>query len=178
MNGVLGHLCAHLGWTGPGEPPEDDEMNKMTRYLSTKEAPYNIESLRANGEETFWLFDICRPELGLNSRSSTFQAGSFSHCTRVSVMKINIFKPFVQCWPNVEDAGPTLYKCYANVLCLLRRRQFQFRKHKTYRASIQDIYMIYGTPASKVSYVSASVSIFKTVARKLCVFHVTINNRY
>ena len=26
---------------------------------------------------------------------------------------------FVQCWTNVEDVGLTLYKCYANVLCLL-----------------------------------------------------------
>ena len=25
----------------------------------------------------------------------------------------------VQCWTNVEDSGPTLYKCYANVLRLL-----------------------------------------------------------
>ena len=30
MNGVLGHLCAHLGYTGPGEPSEDGEMNEMT----------------------------------------------------------------------------------------------------------------------------------------------------
>ena len=26
---------------------------------------------------------------------------------------------FIQCWTNVEDVGPTLYKCYKNVLCLL-----------------------------------------------------------
>ena len=26
---------------------------------------------------------------------------------------------FVQCQPNVFDVGPTLYKCYTNVLCLL-----------------------------------------------------------
>ena len=30
MNGVLGHLCAHIGSSGPGESPEDDEMNEMT----------------------------------------------------------------------------------------------------------------------------------------------------
>ena len=29
MKGVLGHLCAHIGQTGPGEPPEDGEMNEM-----------------------------------------------------------------------------------------------------------------------------------------------------
>ena len=28
---------------------------------------------------------------------------------------------FIQCWTNVEDFGPTLYKCYTNVLCLLGR---------------------------------------------------------
>ena len=26
---------------------------------------------------------------------------------------------FMQCWTNVEDVGPTFYKCYTNVLCLL-----------------------------------------------------------
>ena len=30
MNGVLGHLCAHVGLTGLREPPEDGEMNEMT----------------------------------------------------------------------------------------------------------------------------------------------------
>ena len=28
---------------------------------------------------------------------------------------------FIQCWTNVFDVGPTLYKCYTNVLCLLGR---------------------------------------------------------
>ena len=31
----------------------------------------------------------------------------------------NICITFVQCWTNVEDVGPTLYKCYTNVLSLL-----------------------------------------------------------
>ena len=31
----------------------------------------------------------------------------------------NICIPFVQRRPNVFDVGPTLYKCYTNVLCLL-----------------------------------------------------------
>ena len=29
MNRALGHLCAHIGYTGPGEPPEDGEMIEM-----------------------------------------------------------------------------------------------------------------------------------------------------
>ena len=32
----------------------------------------------------------------------------------------NICITCIQCWTNVEDAGPTLYKCYTNVLRLLR----------------------------------------------------------
>ena len=30
MNGILDHLCSHIGWTGPGEPYENGEMNEMT----------------------------------------------------------------------------------------------------------------------------------------------------
>ena len=30
MNRALGHLCAHIGQTGPGEPPEDGEMIELT----------------------------------------------------------------------------------------------------------------------------------------------------
>ena len=30
MDRALGHLCAHIGYTGPGEPPEDGEMIEMT----------------------------------------------------------------------------------------------------------------------------------------------------
>ena len=29
----------------------------------------------------------------------------------------------MQCWTNVENVGPTLYKCYTNVLCLLGCRR-------------------------------------------------------
>ena len=29
MNRALGPLCAHIGQTGPGEPPEDGEMIEM-----------------------------------------------------------------------------------------------------------------------------------------------------
>ena len=30
MNGVLNHPCAHISRTGPGESPEDSEMNGVT----------------------------------------------------------------------------------------------------------------------------------------------------
>ena len=32
---------------------------------------------------------------------------------------------FIQCWTNVEDVGPTLYKCYTNDLCWLGRTSSQ-----------------------------------------------------
>ena len=31
----------------------------------------------------------------------------------------NICMTFLQCWVNVKDVEPTLYKCYTNVWCLL-----------------------------------------------------------
>ena len=30
MSGFLGHLCAHIGLTGPGAPLEDGEMYEVT----------------------------------------------------------------------------------------------------------------------------------------------------
>ena len=39
--------------------------------------------------------------------------------TSLSQQTQNICITFVQCWTNVEDVGTTLYKCCANVLCLL-----------------------------------------------------------
>ena len=93
MNGVLGHICAHIGYTGPGEPPDDGEMNEMTlpsshmnrnsspggltadRYLSVREAPHNIESLRVRGGGgVICFFETWRPERETNPRSPTFQA--------------------------------------------------------------------------------------------------------
>ena len=32
----------------------------------------------------------------------------------------NTCMTFLQCWANVEDVGPTLFKCNTNVLCFLR----------------------------------------------------------
>ena len=44
--------------------------------------------------------------------------GSY-HAAWVCPVNTNICITFVQCWTNVEDVGPTLYKCYTNVLCFL-----------------------------------------------------------
>ena len=42
MNRALGNLCAHIGYIGPGEPPEDGEMIEMTlsfRHRSRNSSP-------------------------------------------------------------------------------------------------------------------------------------------
>ena len=41
------------------------------------------------------------------------------HLHVLSQQTQNICITFIQCWTNVEDVGPTLYKCYTNVLYLL-----------------------------------------------------------
>ena len=35
-----------------------------------------------------------------------------------------ICKTFAQCWTNVKDVGPTLYRCYTHVLCLLSKHDW------------------------------------------------------
>ena len=39
MNRALGHLCAHIGKTGPGEPPEDGEMTLSSRHRIRNSSP-------------------------------------------------------------------------------------------------------------------------------------------
>ena len=41
----------------------------------------------------------------------------------------NICLTFVQRRPNVFDIGPTLYKCYTNVLCVLGREALKFHNY-------------------------------------------------
>ena len=39
MNRASGHLCAHIGKTGPGEPPEDGEMTLSSRHRIRNSSP-------------------------------------------------------------------------------------------------------------------------------------------
>ena len=72
MNGVLRHLCEHLGKTGTGEPAENDEMTLPSGHKTRNSCPgglrpstlplghggsHNIESLRVSGEETLGFFE-------------------------------------------------------------------------------------------------------------------------
>ena len=42
---------------------------------------------------------------------------TYVHWLPSTQQKQNICIKFIQCWANVEDVGPTLYKCYTNVMC-------------------------------------------------------------
>ena len=64
MNRALGHLCAHRGLTGPGEPPEDGEMNEMTlssRHRIRNSSPGGLRPstlpLGHGGSPQYWLCD-------------------------------------------------------------------------------------------------------------------------
>ena len=46
INGVLGHLCAHIGLTGPREPSEDCETNEMTLPVTYRRQTAVIADLK------------------------------------------------------------------------------------------------------------------------------------
>ena len=63
MNWVLGHLCAHVGWTGRGEPLEDGGMNEMTLPSRHRIRISNPGGLRPStlphgygGSPQYWMF--------------------------------------------------------------------------------------------------------------------------
>ena len=56
---------------------------------------------------------------GVRTRDLRLSKQAVNHCTTRQTGNICI--PFIQRRPNVYDAGPTLYKCYTNVSCLLGR---------------------------------------------------------
>ena len=65
MNRALGHLCAHIGWTGPGEPPEDGEMIEMTlssRHRIRNSIPGGLRPstlpLGHGGSPQYWLSHV------------------------------------------------------------------------------------------------------------------------
>ena len=60
--------------------------------------------------------------------SFTQQYFQIAECDFMSQYTQNICIPFVQRRPF--DVGPTLYKCYTNVLCLLRWQPIYFVNHQ------------------------------------------------
>ena len=72
-----------------------------------------------------WRVDYARcpvtvqPQVLSDLQEANYKGAMLVLCQQPSQQTQNICIMFVQCWTNVEDAGPTLYKCYTNVLCLL-----------------------------------------------------------
>ena len=65
MNRALGRLCAHIGYTGPGEPPEDGEMIEMTlssRHRIRNSSPGGLRPstlpLGHGGSPQYWLSHV------------------------------------------------------------------------------------------------------------------------
>ena len=98
MNRVLGRLCAHIGRTGPGEPPEDGEMNEMTlpsKHRTRNSSPggprpstlllghggspqYCVSHV--DGEETFCFFQTA--ETGNRTPNSSVKGSGANHHPR------------------------------------------------------------------------------------------------
>ena len=76
MNGVLGYLWAHIGQTGPGEPPEDGDMNEMT--LPFRHIIHNSTlPLGHRGSPQYRIFTSeRRRNIQTRDLCMTFQAGS------------------------------------------------------------------------------------------------------
>ena len=65
MSRALGHLCAHIGLTGPGEAPEDGEMIEMTlssRHRIRNSSPGGLRPstlpLGHGGSPQYWLSHV------------------------------------------------------------------------------------------------------------------------
>ena len=99
-------------------------------YISVKEAPHNIESLRVSGEKTFSFFQTTMPKMVSNPRSFFIV---LLHLFYLSECAVNLVESLffivvaqqtpmlVQWWPVVCDAGPTLSQFWVNDACLLGR---------------------------------------------------------
>ena len=103
MNGVIGHLCARIGYTKPGEPPGDGEINEMTlpswhrtRNSSSGGLTPSTPPLSHGGSPQYWIFTSERgktfcffetwmPERTSNPRHPSLQTGSFNRCPRAPV---------------------------------------------------------------------------------------------
>ena len=82
------------------------------------------------------------------------------------VSTIHLFYVFTQCWTNVEDAEPELYKCYTNVLCLLG---IYYKKKFIKCFHILNLIMLMTTHYSHSLYICSSY-IFLNSTFKMCYF--------
>ena len=91
------------------DPGSENVMDLVKKYISFLIDQHHRDN---PGQRCVALFDMSPP-------GETSLVRTVRHQTQ------NICITFVQCRTNVEDVGPMLYKCYTNVLYLLRRHRFQ-----------------------------------------------------
>ena len=65
-NRALGHLCAHIGWTGPREPPEDGEMITDAQSGTQCHTSYNLKISTLNTFPVFGSATTSSHTLNLN----------------------------------------------------------------------------------------------------------------
>ena len=94
------------------------------------------------------MIDLYTCIVGLRSALSMCLQHNLDAVLVFSQQTRNICMTFAQCWTNVEDVVPTLYKCYTNILCLLGC-YIDFE-------NVVPRSFLYPTPRPLVSFLSAS----------------------
>ena len=127
---VLCHLCAHIGFTWPGEPPED---SKFEPWPSEPEyATSRLLKLITILNRCKWAGKKHVASLKLTNHSGvrsrdlrSLQAGSFNHCTRALAVDGSLAGKHV---------GQTLYKYHTNVFWLLElmRQYVSWQSNRTF----------------------------------------------
>ena len=65
------------------------------------------------------LYEISREQILISEHKARTKPLSVDVTEKSTQKTQNNCMIFIQCWTNVEDVGPTLYKCYTHVLSLL-----------------------------------------------------------
>ena len=110
--------CQILSWLSCCSRPTSNKSAKRSITVEGFKSPlYNMNEEQLHVLKAsilfFWLPTPVWLKRGAHCQSSL-------HTEQIPAHRIqNICMTFVQCWTNVEDVGPTLYKCYTNVLGLL-----------------------------------------------------------
>ena len=109
MNRALGHLCAHIGWTGPGEPPEDGEMTLSSRHRIRNSSPGGLRPstlpLGHGVSPQYWLSHVDGEEtfLFLSNRrepNSGVKGSGANHHPRAPALNLSSCPANTRHWPN------------------------------------------------------------------------------
>ena len=137
MNRALGHLCALIGQTGPGEPPEDGlkwhcpsdqgfEIRVLAvwgraRYLSVTEAPHNTDFHTWMGKKHFCFFQTA--ETGNQTPNSGVKGSGANHYPRAMCYARTIENIESRSPGKIRDHDPKRRHCWATVLDAGRHQQ-------------------------------------------------------